>query len=638
MILDIAGALDARLIEPIAESLWREPDALHETLGFLSKEAGDARLVIDGWSALESTEETYAVGHALDARLADLRAWVSEHAWIIADSAMKAPKGFETRSVKLDPDAPPAELQNGATAARPDLWERFSPDVGAYETALALIALDDGQDRAIPPAWKLREHVANRLPVAARELLYLAGIHARPLPEAVLAQLDASGPAQDLLVRLGLCQATAAGLVADPAWVAWCLEADDVPRTEYHLKLAKTFATLGNPEDASVDRAALAILEAHRHYLAAGDPESARLFARYGAAMLVEHGKRRSLAHDYMGAARLYQSVLELADRDQLRIGRRLHGYVRHYAHFNLAKAEAESLRDTERGYLESVMRWPDNALFRSRLIRTQIYRGTRGEALETLAAARREVPPHPEKEPALIARTVRGLLEPRHRGEFLVDALLVWDDYRPTTDFSREVGDTLEAALSAGWSMRVFDLPEVAPIWFFEPQRLRISRSADFWFAELPDLHCDRRGRSPKDALIHLVRGLREEVDQLIRAFTHSLGPETRMRKQVLLGVVDVIASRLDAPALERVWLVGDLQRAEDQTPYFVTNGSHVHRFELSPGLQDTVVVNDVPYLAQVVTGPSGVPTGPILSLEPAYGSAETVLEAWLAKAHDGG
>jgi len=231
---------------------------------------------------------------------------------------------------------------------------------------------------------------------------------------------------------------------------------------------------------------------------------------------------------------------------------------------------------------------------------------------------------------------TVRGLLASHHGDRFIVDALLSWDDYSPDSDFARDVEQQLGVALARGWSTHQLEVPGIESLWFFEPQRVRITRSMQFWVAELPDLNLANRGETPRAALTNLAKTLREDVTSLLCAPIHTLEPQTRLHKQILLGAIDVIMSRLDAPGPETVWLVGDLNRTHDNRLLFVTNDSRVLTFEVSLEIEAKLAVRDVPYLAQVSTGLSGVPRGPVLSLKPAYGTAENVLQAWLARARD--
>lgn len=628
-LLELAGTLGDDALASVAEELRAEPDTLGRTLARLGDALSSRPLIVDGWSALRVTDDTYDAGHALDGRFREVQSWLSSRAWVITDCDFAPPQGFLRCSIESPANAPPTVLHNGASYPRPDLWERFAPDVGVYNAALAMLALQEQpRGEVIPPGWKIRDHVSLRLPDHARELLFLLGVHSRPLSDQLLSILGNEPGARSLLLDLGLCEQLPTGIIVEPAWAEWCLGELGPRIVDYHARLATAFAGLVQPEDRSADRAALAVLEAHRHYVALGDDERARRFARYSTALLVEEGKRRSLLHRFDDAARLYESVLYLAESRALPVPARLRGYVRHYVHFNRAKAERESLADTERGYREALVDWPENALFWSRLVRTQFYIGKAAAALATLEHARHAVPPHEDKEPVLIARTVRGLL---HRSSgHLVDAVCVWDNYVPTTRHAREVEISLQRALEAGWVTRELALPNVERLIFSRPQRIKMLHSAGVWIAELVDLRCVARGATAKRSLDQLLREVREETKALVAALTHTLDAETRLRKQILLGAIDVVASGLDAARPDHVWVVGDLTRVEDGTLWIRTRGSSDLWFEVPETIASSVVPSDMPHLVEVVAGPSGIPIGPVVKIAPARGTADEIWQAW--------
>jgi len=645
VILELASLAGADAQAAVAHQLRLEPETLTSTLEVLEEVAPGSEFIVDGWSALRSTEEMYEAGHALAPRIASFREWLAKHAWVVADNELDAPANFASYPVQPpNADALPAELLNGGTFKRPDLWKRFAPDVTAYDAALAILALDEKPDGPVEaPAWKLRDHVVRRLPDNARDLLYLLGVHGRPLASELIASLEIDSAATDLLTRLGLCHIVPAGLLLDPGWSAWCHDDLGDRGPAVHQQLAMTFAALVCPSDPSVDRGAIAVLEAHRHYVGAQDYEMARRFARYSAASLMEEAKRRSLQGHYGEASRLYQGILDLSDKGEIPLGSRLRSYATHYFHFNRSKTNAESLKETERGYVESLKAWPENALFWSRLIRARFYRDASAEALSTITEAKAAVPEHYEKEVVLIARTVRGLLAKNYSKEgrnsrHLVDAVLVWGDYDPDTGFARGVAEKLERALAAGWETSELALPGNDALVFSYPQRICITGSADFWVAELVDLRCNRRGATARDALVNLTRGVRDNAKAFLATLTHTLDAQARLQKQILLGAIDVVASRIDAPALSEVWVLGDAVRDPDGLLWIKASGSRNASFAVAESLSTTLVVGDIPYLALVKTGPSGVPIGPVVELKPAYGSAEQAWEAWVKKSRDVG
>jgi hypothetical protein len=44
-----------------------------------------------------------------------------------------------------------------------------------------------------------------------------------------------------------------------------------------------------------------------------------------------------------------------------------------------------------------------------------------------------------------------------------------------------------------------------------------------------------------------------------------------------------------------------------------------------------------DLPYLAEVVAGPSGTPLGPVIRMEAGYGRIEGLWEKWQSRSQDG-
>lgn len=635
-LLELASNFGRDHLAAVAEALRKEPNSLAAALGCLDKALdGDRALIVDGWSALRVSDDTYDAGHALDERFRDARNWLADHAWVISDYDFEPPPGFAETTIRLpdaDDEFPPTTLCNGGVYPRPDLWRRFAPDVGAYNSALAMLALQESPDAKVtPPAWKIRDHVATRLPGHALELLFLLGVHARPLDNEALSVLSVELSARELLVHLGICESLPSGIALDPAWTVWCNDELGHRKRDYHAQLANAFAGMVQPDDQAADRAALAVLEAHRHFVALGDDQRARRFAKYSAALLVEEGKRRSLERQFDDSARLYESVLSLADKAELPLPPRLRGYVTHYIHFNRAMARTESIAETERGYTDALKDWPENALFWSRLVRTQFYAGKPAAALKTLARAMDTVEEHPDKEPVLIARTVRGLLkryERERNGDLLVDASLVWRSYRPSSSATRDVEYLLRDSLEKGWHASELALPGEITLVFVRPQFVRVMY-VGHWVAELEKLDIIAAAETPDEAIANLIREARAEAKSLVAALTHTLDAETRLRKQVLMGAIDVAASGLDASAPAHLWVVGDLVR-EDGEVWLRTRGSRDLWFEVPEPLASTAVPSDMPYLAEVVTEGSGIAVGPVLRLVATQGTTDQIWQEW--------
>lgn len=633
LVLEIADLFGAEIVAAVADRLQNAGDDLSATLAILTSRVGDIRLAVDAWNSLAPAYDTYDVGHAQDARTATLREWLAEHAWIIADTAFRPPVGSVLVRFGLPTEAP-SRLVNGTTIAVDDLWSEFAPDVSSYEAALALIALEGGRQVSIVPSRTLRASVVELLPDPTRRFLALAGMHGRWLSSAVCSALGS--PDLSLGAALGFWHRLGDGYVVEPSWAAWCRgELSEVSVT-VHRQLANTFASAVRVSDPSATGGALAVLEAHRHYVRAGEYEQGRRFARYSLAVLVETAKRLSTTEKYDEAAHLYQMALDLTESTTVTVGRRVRACIRHYIHFNRGRADAEPIAETERGYEQALAEWPENALFWSRLIRTRVYRNDLCGALSCFEQALRDdvVAPHPEKQSVLIVRTVRGLLE----HDRLIEAALFWGSYEPTAPFGVEVGHVLMTRLAAGWRVTALAVPGHTPVIFSTEQIVKTQLIAPrAWLAELPQLRVRARGTSAAEALGNLVEQLRTQTAALIRAQSHTLDSSSLMAKRMLVGAVNVIASRLDAIGPEQVWVLGDLERDADRL-WLRSGGAFDVRFAIPEDLARSLVVADVPYFGLVKAAGSGVPVGPVTRLEPAYGSEHEVLSAWERRTRDAG
>ncbi len=535
-------------------------------------------------------------------------------------------------------EVPPVDLVNG-TEQPHDLWDRFAPDAREYELALALLALGaTADDAAIESATDhgLRSRIVDLLPDLVRRMLVMLALHERPLPESHLERFHEAGTTATLGTAIGLWRRMPSGLLVEQGWSRWWrTRLDEARQRAVHGEIAELFASQAYPGDPEAGRAGLALLEAHRHFLAAGEIDRARAYARYGAALLVEAARSRSIAGCHLEAAHLYEPVVSAADEGRLPVSRRLRAYARHYLHFNRAHAGAEGLRATERGYRQALDEWPDNALFRSRLVRVLFYDSRPAEALGELSAAQTRVPEHPQKQTILVARTVRGLL--RKKRDRVLDAILAWSGYEPDTEQARDVEHQFAERLRAGWMVRHLAFDAGEPLFFTDPQQVRIERLSSGWIAELPALRTAEKGVSPVEALRALVGRVREEASALIRAYTADLEPNKRIRKQQLLGVVDVVASRVDAPAAEALWVFGDLERRDGRI-WLHTGGVYDLWFEVPDDIARGLTVDDLPHFALVKTD-AGVPRGPVQELEPGLRRpADELWEQWRRRLSDAG
>lgn len=639
VILALAEALGPAAMSEVDARLVAEPEKAEPALRAVGDALGDRLVVVNGWDRLGHAGIDRELGLALGARNHELRDWLSQHGHLFVAKRGRMP--LEPRPESRDK---PVELVNGAV--RPTtLWHSLRRDPEAYELALAALALVGGgaldlvdyeADLCAMSADELRSEVVERLPSGTRRLLTRLALHGRPFPVSALPE-GVTDTGLSTGADLGLWHQVGDTLLVADGWMRWVQRflAPEV-RRNIHIELALGWARDVRPADPAAGHAALALLEAHRHFVAAGEWARAREFARYGAALLVDAARERSLAGDYTTAARTYELVVGMESSAQLKLPARLRAYARHYLHFNRAQ-EVPALEDpasTEDGYRAALRDWPENALFWSRLVRTVFYQDRPAAALALLSEASAAVPKHPAKETILVARTTRGLL----RKDRPLEAALAWADHEPESPFEREVEEQLTRRLAGGWSTSHLALPDAEPLWFVRPVDVRVTCAGARWTAELRGASIWAVGESPVAALRALVDQVRSEVAQLVATYTSDIPPNLRLRKQVLLGVIDVPASRLDAVHLESYWVYGTFER-EDGKLWLRTGGARDVRYEVPEGLVGGAVDN-WPHLARVKADPqTGAPSGPVLEVAPAFrGTDKDLWREWRGRLSRGG
>lgn len=622
VVLDLASPLGPEVLRDVDAALRAEPDEISGPLARVESALGSRRIVVDGWDSLThgGFGSAQDLGQALSARRATLQHWLVDHGGVLVVNRRR-PGSITQWTQRPDGlDAPP-QLRNGTKQLPPT--DISDPTLALAAYALGARELVEQQ----PSPEELRQAIGDLLGTDARQVLAAVAVHGRPLPRDVAQFLGGRERAVDAVLRLGLCHEVAAGLIADASWAGWLqLALSSLELADLHRRLAQRFAESTTPKSMG-----LAVLEAHRHFVAAGMLDEARRFARYGAAQLVEAARERSRLRKYAEAAEIYNSVLSGAEQMHWPIGRKLRGYVRHYLHFNRATAGVEDVRATTEGYTAALEDWPDNALFWSRLVRAHFYQGNDARAMAALAQANLKVGDHPQKQTFLVARTVRGLLKRAHSIEnqhLIFDALRVWGDYQPDTDYAEEVFSELSRRLAAGWTVE--QLSGSQPIRFTRPMRVQIQcLGAGVWLAELPDVEVRGRGASPARALEAMSQALRAGVSDALRVLTHQLDAQARLRKRVLLGAIDVIASQLDAKSSDSVWVLGDVSRRPDGSTWLHTGGQFDLWFEVPEEIAAGWEPTDAPHFARVIAGASGEPHGPVQELEPAvHLSAEELWE----------
>jgi tetratricopeptide (TPR) repeat protein len=631
--LDQVEAVVVQAAAGLGDSVLREVDAalredvvqIEPALNLLHRHFEGRLLVVDDIDCLAPNPEDMDLEGVVRGRREALDAWLNEHASLCASEVRFDRLGL--RTVALPPlETPPLRLVNGVVHDVMPVWKSVGGDLGRFRLALALAQIEQAppnprvgrEDRLLEAIWAA-------LPGSQREVLGLLAIHGRPLPDEVWQALPS--PLSPSVIAQVRSLSTVIGSDGRSLWLEGPLrrfaEARLSPeeRVRAHLSLAAAFAGELRGDEPNAWSKAASLVEAERHYAAAGQPERALLFARYSVALLLDLARERSLFGRYDAAAAIYESVLYLPEQ---RVGPRARAYAKHYLHYNRYKAKpalVEPVSETEAGYRASVELWPENALFWSRLALTQFLQGERGRALSTLKEAREEVPAHRRKEWYLRCRTAQHLLqfEPPH----VVDALHVWEHYEARDPREKEAEEDLHAALSRGFSAALLEAPDVPAVHLHREIKVSITRAGRGFSCALEELCISARAGTPLAAFAAAVRRLREETDGFRRALTHTLDSAARAQKQRLLGSVDIVASRLMGEVPETTWILGKVVVAEDGVMVVREVGSSARTFtlDLPDALDPSLVPDTHPRLVRVRAGAAGEPVGPVVALEKPLG-----------------
>lgn len=633
VLLVIGEALDQRRTVDDRLRAGQLMPLLDELTDPVSKRA----LIVDGWDRLGGGLGAPELLKALLPRTQAIREWLQSHARLRVVSEF----GARPSSAWKLPDAPALRLANGVDAPVPGLDAAYGHDLASYALALAARALGEPIDDLLGLRRReLARRVYDLLPPSVARVLQRLAVHERELPREHLP-----AGTTDATVRrgldLGLWVELPTGLALEEEWVAHLREELPVElRRELHRDLASSFFEALQGAEPTSARAGTSVLEAHRHFVAAGEMERARKCWRYGGALVVEAARCRSIARDYAQASSLYDAVLGAAERGELPMDAKLRAYTRHYLHYNRAHAQEETLLSTEAGYRRALDDWQDNALFWSRLIRVHCYRGDLRAALQTLGQANVTVPQHAQKSTVIIARTVRGLLDRiADGGDRILQAVRIWGDYTPDTPFAEEVGERLRVVLENGWNATSLVFDHEALLVFTRPVALRVVQRQSYWTAELRSDQARADGPSPEAALRALVECVRLETMALVRAFSPTLSPAERLRKRNLLGLIDLEASRLGGDRPSAYWVLGRLERDDAGKIGLRAVGERPLWFDLPDEVRGAQEVDEHLHLARIASNDDGVPTGPVLDLEPGFrGSDDELWAEWRRRTSDGG
>jgi len=611
-VLDLARAAEPDKVVAIDTAL-RASGGHAEAIHLLDRALRDRKVVVERVERF-ATDPRDEVATALTESRRHLANWVMRRADLVSSPQPLSHWGGLER--EFTPDEAPVALQNGAAQPSRAQWQDYARDARAYELALQLEALGAGEDGPVTRTYdadSLRTRLVDMLPERVADLLENLAVHGRPLSQDVVPLLPGFEPeAFERGASLGLWRTRSGAVLVDPAWTVWY--GRSLPRAvavETHRLLAETFAREVVPDDPSARSAGLLVLEAHRHLLLAGEVDRALQYARHGAELVVGYARDLSQERRFADAAALYERLLSTGAA----LPPRLRAYARHYLHYNRAHArpELEPVLDTARGYESSLADWPENAIFWSRTARSWFLAGDATRGMATIQRAMQTVPAHRDKAARLIARTAQRLAELGHP----LDAIVVLDGYTPDNIRAEDDVARLAQRLEAGWDADRLEVPGVAPLALHRREHFRVMKQAGGWRFFADRLGRSERRATPLDAARDFVLKLAEETRRLIRALDRELDDEERERKHLLLSMIDVVASGLDAHGAATTWVYGALERDPQGAIWLVSGGNLPARYEVPAAVASAVVMGDHAWLAEVATGPSGVPRGPVVRLE---------------------
>jgi hypothetical protein len=621
LVVDVATQVGDSSASLAVDQALRGGPKLSDALQALKRAVGNRVLVLDGRRIGAFGEGDLASAFA--EQTGAVKAWLEglPHLVVVTISPSAEPLG-----------APPLAFSNGQGVDGSDLWKRCGARLEPFGLALARRALlgDEGtveEDPAQEDA--VRADIVGALPPSWHRAHATLAVHARPLPTELAKDLEVDA-ALESLSNLGLCHRQGDRWRLEETWTRhWRAALPPVRRAAIRTRLAEAFARQTRPAEPDAWREGLSMIEAHRHFSRLEQWRRALEYSRYGASVLVEVARRRSITGKYALAAEMYDSIVSALEAGRVPGPRRLLGYARHYCHFNRALAKIESLDNTVLGYRSSIGDWPENALFWSRLARGEFYRERQADALRALDEARSKVPDHPEKATVLTARTARGLLEHKR----VAEAVLVWGSYEPDTAPAAEIERLLDSATSVGWHATHLLVGD-SSVHFNRELRVCIERFPRGFRAGIPEIEVHGEIRASRDgALLSLIDQLRSEVTRMVGAFTHRLEDLERARKQKLLSAVDIVASAL-LSGREVAWVFGELHRDETDQIWLETRGNTHRAYAVPDDVVETPLGEHL-WFAEVTCSPPGIPVGPVRRLEKIIGTKD-VWGAWAARMHD--
>lgn len=495
--LAIARACGHEVTRTVARLLAEDGGTPDRALKVLAPALRSRVLCVEGLERLGRSPSESDARDVVAAELTSLRDWLNECGTVVTTS--------KTGPLPvLQPRAQPGWQLDL-------LWRSLGKDPERFTLALALCKLRRSPNTSVAAdstAVDIADDVWDALPLALRDVVALLTLHGRPIFRSDVTRLGViDGAALERCVRLCLIEDRGGVLHLPATWAARLpiLErAED--RATRHRAWAEAFEK-AVAVDAPGLPAAVATLEAHRHFAAIPDVKRALEHAHFGASVLLDSAVAHSKARAYVDAVALYEAALALDRRvaaagSTQGLGVRLRAYTTHYRHFNAHEAKGEPLSVTLRGYEISTELWRENALFWARLIHTLFLAGREVEALAALSLARDVVPRHDEKLMVLVARTAEWL----QRDDHLLAAVFVWRDHRPSLPYEHGVRDDLERRIAEGFEVRRLWAPGVPSVDLVQPSWLEFDPPQQGKFVCRVGA-IEGTGRTWADAITELVR-----------------------------------------------------------------------------------------------------------------------------------
>jgi len=333
------------------------------------------------------------------------------------------------------------------------------------------------------------------------------------------------------------------------------------------------------------------VFRAHAVYVRLGDNSEAIRTARLHVGGLVDLARRtsllgRELPTKYEEARTFYLRISDMlpergaagADSTALR---RLRSYVTHYAAYNGKLADLIPNADVLESYQEAVRDWPENALWRQRLISQCLELGRLEEATRAVEDAYRDVRPHPLRDGYLRVQPAWTALK-SGSGDFglwLVQPVidLLGDTDPGAAQALRDLLDCWEsgvelATLRHQGGLLVFNSPAV----------VRVRQEDDVWHARVDASVTVGTADGPHDALQKVADRLADDARRLLREPTWALSERDLRQKARVISIVDVLNSDIGMAFDEHRWLLG---RIEDL--HFIPIQAENHgRLPIAPSL----------------------------------------------------